>query len=166
MTDPSVYKVFPWTGMAVRRINESGMLAVLITNQSGVERGYFTEATVHAFHDALKAELARWNARLDAIYFCPHSPETGCECRKPRPGMVHRAAREHHIDLEGSFFVGDRFLDLETGLAAGTRTALVRTGHGAEELALHRDSLFQPHVVADNLLGAVEAILASPDRAR
>jgi D-glycero-D-manno-heptose 1,7-bisphosphate phosphatase len=160
MTDPALYKIFPWTGPAVRRINESGMLAVLITNQSGVERGYFTEATVRAFHDVLAAELARWNARLDGVYFCPHRPETGCDCRKPKPGLARRAAAELGIDLTESFFVGDRLLDIETGRAAGTRTALVRTGHGAEELAMCRDSLFQPHVVADNLLQAVEAILA------
>lgn len=160
MTDPSAYQVFEFTGPAVRRINEAGMLAVLITNQSGIERGYFTEATVQAFHDALAMELARWNAHLDGVYFCPHRPETECDCRKPRPGMAERAARDLGIDLAGSFIVGDRYLDVETGYAAGMRTALVRTGHGVEELEAHRDSVYQPHLVADNLLGAVEAILA------
>jgi D-glycero-D-manno-heptose 1,7-bisphosphate phosphatase len=161
MTDPTIYKVFPWSGQAVRRINESGMLAVLITNQSGVERGYFTEETVRAFHAVLTAELARCSAHLDAIYFCPHRPETGCDCRKPKAGMVRQAALELGIDLAESFIVGDRYLDVETARAAGMRAALVRTGHGAEELEMYRDSLFQPNVVADNLLSAVEAILAS-----
>src|SRR5437762_14310036 len=87
MYHAGLYRPFPWTGEAIRKINEGGFKAVLITNQSGVGRGYFPDAVVHEVHDALRAELARWKARLDAIYYCPHSPEIGCECRKPRPGM-------------------------------------------------------------------------------
>ena len=159
MTDPSAYRVFPWTGEAVRHINARGLKAILITNQSGIARGYFTEATVHAFHAALTTELARHGAHLDGIYFCPHHPDAGCDCRKPLPGMLLKASIDLGINLKQSFMVGDRYLDLEAGRAAGTRSVLVRTGHGTEELDLHRDSLFQPDLVADNLLRAVEAII-------
>jgi D-glycero-D-manno-heptose 1,7-bisphosphate phosphatase len=166
MTDPTAYRVFPWTGPAVRRVNAAGLRAVLITNQSGVARGYFTEATVHAFHAVLSGELARHGAHLDGIYFCPHLPDMGCDCRKPLPGLILRASRELDIDLNRSFMIGDRYLDIETGRAAGTRSILVRTGHGERELEIHRDSLFQPDLVADNLLGAVEAAIGSAESPR
>ena len=159
MYHSDLYKPFEWTGQAIRKINESGMKAILITNQSGVERGYFPESMVHAVHDVLGSELARWNARLDGIYFCPHQPGSGCDCRKPKPGMLQRAAREMNIDLANSFMIGDRYLDVDVGHAAGTKSILVKTGNGADELVKYRDLPRQPEFVADNLLHAVEAIL-------
>src|SRR5690242_15441301 len=86
MYHAGLYKPFPWAGTAVRRINESGMKAVLVTNQSGVGRGYFDEASVGEVHRILIAELARANAKLDGIYYCPHEPDAACDCRKPMPG--------------------------------------------------------------------------------
>jgi D-glycero-D-manno-heptose 1,7-bisphosphate phosphatase len=159
MYTADIYRPFPWTGPAIRLINESGMKAVLITNQSGVERGYFQESMVHAVHRVLDGELKKWNAHLDAIYFCPHQPDTGCDCRKPKPGMILRAARELDIDLENSYMIGDRYLDVEVGRVAGAKSILVRTGNGAEELQKHPDYIHQPNYVADNLLSAVAAIL-------
>jgi D-glycero-D-manno-heptose 1,7-bisphosphate phosphatase len=154
-----MYKPFSWTGPAIRRINESGMKAILITNQSGVERGYFTEDTLSEIHGVLHAELARFNAKLDAIYFCPHHPEAGCDCRKPKPGMLLRAQRELDIDLANSYMIGDRYLDVETAHQAGAKSILVLTGDGRTEAAKHRDSPHQPHFIAENVLRAVEAIL-------
>ncbi len=159
MYHAGLYKPFPWTGPAVRRINESGMKAILITNQSGVERGYFPETMVHEVHGLLHSELARHDAALDAVYFCPHQPETGCECRKPRPGMLLRAQKDLDIDLQGSFMVGDRYLDIETGRGAGARAVLVLTGNGRAELDKYREAAIQPDFVAEDLLGAVDAIL-------
>src|SRR3954468_5737526 len=86
--DPGLYKPFSYAGPAIRKINESGMKAVLITNQSGVGRGYFDERSVEEVHNVLRAELARYDAKLDAIYTCIHHPDAGCECRKPNPGML------------------------------------------------------------------------------
>jgi D-glycero-D-manno-heptose 1,7-bisphosphate phosphatase len=160
MVDSARFKPFSWTGEALRKINASGMKAVLITNQSGVGRGYFPESLVHEVHNILHTELARYGAHLDAVYFCPHLPDAECDCRKPRPGMILRAARELEIDIEGSFMIGDRYLDAATAHAAGAKSVLVRTGDGAAELERHRDSPLQPHFVADNLLLAVEAILS------
>src|ERR1051326_4666269 len=111
MYHAGLYKPFPWTGAAIRRINDSGMKAVLVTNQSGVGRGYFTEETVAEVHAILAQELARSSARFDGIYYCPHEPEASCDCRKPNPGMLLRAQRELNIDLRQSFVIGDRYLD-------------------------------------------------------
>jgi D-glycero-D-manno-heptose 1,7-bisphosphate phosphatase len=160
MYHAGLYRPFPWIGQAVRRINDAGFKAVLITNQSGVERGYFTASTVNEVHHLLQADLAESHALLDAIYYCPHKPETGCGCRKPKPGMLLQAGRDLDIDLANSFMIGDRYLDVETGRAAAVRTILVRTGDGAAEFERYRAaSAIQPHFVADNLLDAVDAIL-------
>jgi D-glycero-D-manno-heptose 1,7-bisphosphate phosphatase len=158
MYHAGLYKPFPFAGPAVRKINESGMKAVLITNQSGVERGYFPESQVHQIHDILRAELARHDAVLDAVYFCPHQPETGCDCRKPQPGMLLQAQRDLGIDLSQSFMIGDKYLDVGVGHAAGARSVLVLTGYGREELEKQKNDPDQPDFVAENLLEAVEAI--------
>jgi D-glycero-D-manno-heptose 1,7-bisphosphate phosphatase len=160
MYHAGLYRVFPWTGEAIRKINDSGMKSILVTNQSGIERGYFKESTVHEVHRVLESELQRWEARLDAIYYCPHTPERNCDCRKPKPGMLLRAARELGIDLGRSYMIGDRYLDVRTAHAAGVRSVLVCSGDGAQEMAKYAGVAGpQPHFVADNLLQAVEAIL-------
>jgi len=161
MYHAGLYRPFPWTGEAIKKINDSGIKAILITNQSGIERGYFKESMVHEVHNILQLELQRWEAHLDAIYFCPHSPENACDCRKPKPGMLLRAARELDLDLERSFMVGDRYLDVRAAHAAGVRSVLVCTGDGAEEMAKYAGlGGTQPDFVADNLLHAVDAILS------
>src|SRR5437773_4835676 len=160
MYDTGLYKPFPWTGPAIRKINESGMKAVLITNQSGIARGYFPESLVHEVHDLLRAELARHNAKLDAVYFCPHHPETGCDCRKPRPGLLLRAQQELGIDLAHSYMIGDRYLDVDAAHAAGARSVLVMTGNGRAEYAKYKHVALQPHLIAENLLDAVELIIS------
>ena len=160
MYHAGLYKPFPWTGEAVRRINDSGFKAILITNQAGVERGYFPESTVHEVHGILDAELSRWSAHLDAIYFCPHHPDTQCDCRKPKPGMILRASREMNIELAESFMIGDRFVDVEAAHNAGVKAVLLRSGDGLSKMEkFGKTSAYQPHFVADNLLHAVDAIL-------
>jgi D-glycero-D-manno-heptose 1,7-bisphosphate phosphatase len=161
MYHPGLYRPFPWTGEAIKKINDSAIKAILVTNQSGIERGYFKESTVHEVHNILQLELQRWKAHLDAIYFCPHSPEKICDCRKPKPGMLLRAARELDLDLERSFMVGDRYLDVRAAHAAGVRSVLVCSGDGADEMAKYAGHGGpQPDFVADNLLHAVDAILS------
>ena len=160
MYHTGLYKPFPWTGPAIRKINESGMKAVLITNQSGIERGYFPESLVHEVHEILNAELARHGAKLDGVYFCPHHPETGCDCRKPRPGMLLRAQEELGIDLAQSYMIGDRYLDVDAAYAAGAKSILVMTGNGRTEYQKYTDLPQQPHFIAENLLQAVESIIS------
>lgn len=160
MYDAGLYKPFPWTGNAVRRINESGMKAVLVTNQSGVGRGYFEETLVHEVHGILQAELARHHAKLDAIYFCPHHPDENCTCRKPRPGMLLRASKDLDIDLTQSFVIGDKYVDIELAHATGACGVLVLTGYGQNEIERYKDAPVQPHFVATDLLEAVESIVS------
>ena len=120
MYHAGLFRLYSWTGEAIQKINESGTKSVLITNQSGVERGYFKESTVHEVHQILQQELKQWEAHMDAIYYCPHVPETHCDCRKPKPGMILRAARELEIDLSRSFMIGDRYSDVRAAHAAGS----------------------------------------------
>ena len=161
MYHAGLYKPFPWTGEAVRRINDSGYKAILITNQAGVGRGYFTEDMVHEVHEVLDGELRKWSAHLDGIYFCPHHPDAQCDCRKPKPGMILRASREMNIELTGSFMIGDRFVDVEAAHGAGVKSVLLRSGDGILEMEkFGKTSAYQPHFVADNLLQAVDAILS------
>jgi D-glycero-D-manno-heptose 1,7-bisphosphate phosphatase len=159
MYDAGLYKPFAYSGPAIRRINESGMKAILITNQSGIGRGYFDETMVHQVHDILNAELARHDAKLDAIYYCPHSPDAGCDCRKPQPGMLRRAEKELNIDLKGSYVIGDKHVDVETAYAVGAKGIQVMTGYGREEYDSHKSSPHQPHFVAQDLRDAIDAIL-------
>jgi D-glycero-D-manno-heptose 1,7-bisphosphate phosphatase len=168
---PSRYRVFPFSAQAVRLLNEEGWLAVLVTNQAGVARGYFTEALIKEVHGVLEAELERDGARLDAIYYCAHHPSVGeppyrydCDCRKPRPGLIRRAASEFDIDLTRSWMIGDRYSDIVLAHNAGLRSAFVMTGYGRGEWEYQRpDWKHQPELVAENLLEAVRKIVTSDE---
>ena len=159
MYHAGLYKVFSWTGPAIRRINQHGMKAVLITNQSGVGRGYFDELSVDEVHERLRAELALYSATLDGVYVCIHHPDAGCDCRKPNPGMLLQAQRDLDIDLARSFVIGDKYLDIETAHNVGAKGVLVLTGYGREEQWKHQADAMQPDLVASNLMEAVDAIL-------
>ena len=160
-------RVFPWSAQAIRAVNESPLLAILVTNQAGVARGYFKEEMIASVHERLAEELAREGARLDAVYYCPHHPTAGetpyrqdCDCRKPRPGMLVRAAREHEIDLAGSYVVGDKYSDVRLAHEVGAAGVLVLTGYGRGELEYERATWPRPpEHVAETLLEAVEWIL-------
>jgi D-glycero-D-manno-heptose 1,7-bisphosphate phosphatase len=158
MYHAGLYRPFPWAGPAIRKINESGMKAILITNQSGIGRGYFDEQTVEQVHGILKEELARHAASLDAIYICPHHPEAACDCRKPNPGMLLRAEKELGIDLKSSFVIGDKYVDIESAHRVGATGILVLTGYGREEREKHGSDVLQPHLIVENLKDAVDAI--------
>jgi D-glycero-D-manno-heptose 1,7-bisphosphate phosphatase len=152
---------------AVVRAGAAGYAVVVVTNQSGVARGYFGEDLVHRVHRLVRERIEARGGRLDAVYHCPHHPEAGegeyrrdCDCRKPKPGMLERARDELGIDLERSYMVGDSIRDIEAGHAAGTTTILVLTGYGRGEL--ESDSTgwrVRPDHVAEDLLEAVEWIL-------
>jgi D-glycero-D-manno-heptose 1,7-bisphosphate phosphatase len=163
----SRFRLFPYAVDAVRLINRSGFLAVLVTNQAGVARGYFPESVIHEVHAGLEATLAAGGARLDGIYVCAHHPTAGqppyrqdCDCRKPRPGLVQRAAADLGIDPRRSYVVGDRLGDLQLAWNVGARGVLVKSGYGLGELTYHAPSWPRPpDLVAEDLLEAVERIL-------
>ena len=164
---PSRYKVYPYAADAVRAIHRAGYLAILVTNQAGVARGYFKEDLIAVIHNLLQAELATGGEQLDAIYYCPHHPTTGappyrqaCDCRKPRPGLIMRAAREHDIDLTGSWMIGDRASDIELARHAHIKAAFVLSGYGRGEWEYSRHTFaHKPDIVAEDLLEAVNKII-------
>jgi D-glycero-D-manno-heptose 1,7-bisphosphate phosphatase len=160
LDDPDELRLIPGAAEAIHFLNQAGVPAIVVTNQAGVGRGYFSEARVEAIHQQLAKQLAAHDARLDAIYYCPHHPDEGCDCRKPKPGMLKGAAREHGLDLSRSFAVGDKVSDLEAGRRAGCRTVLVLTGYGTEAQEAFKHSDFQPDFTARDLLEAVRWVLA------
>jgi len=165
------YRVFPFAAEALRLLHDAGWLAVLVTNQAGVARGYFREELIGEVHARLAAELGRGGERLDAVYYCPHHPSVGeppyrqdCDCRKPRPGLIRRAAEDLGLDLAGCWMVGDRYSDVELARNAGVRSALVLTGYGRGELE-HQSHVWprRPDLVAENLLEAAREIVKAGD---
>ena len=159
----SRFRMFPFVAAAIRRLNEAKLPVIVVTNQSGVGRGYFPESLVHAVNELMTQQLAAAGARVDAIYYCPHTSTEGCACRKPNTGMLERAAREHALYLQRSFVVGDRFGDLELARNAQARSILVRTGYGEGEFAWHSAKWpVQPDFVAQDLSEAADWILRQP----
>ena len=161
LSDAAELDLIDGAAEAVRTLREAGYRVVVVTNQSAVARGLLSEAELRDLHARLARRLGAEGAELDGIYYCPHHPTEGsgsyrveCSCRKPKPGLVERAARELDIDLGRSFVVGDKLSDLEAGAAAGCRGVLVRTGYGAEEERRLDGSLVRPAHVADDLLDA------------
>jgi D-glycero-D-manno-heptose 1,7-bisphosphate phosphatase len=152
--------MFPFAPQAIRRLNQAGVSVVVVTNQSGVARGYFPESLLHDVHERMKRELAQAGAHLDAVYYCPHDHSDNCDCRKPSPGMLHRAARELGFDLKRSFVVGDRYGDMELAFNAGAKAIFVKTGYGLGDFTWHAQTWpRQPDLVTENLETAVDWIL-------
>lgn len=132
---PADLRLYDGIGPRLRRVQAAGFRLVVVTNQSGIARGYFTEDDLARMHDHLAAELAREGVRLDGIYHCPHHPDgvipalsVRCACRKPEPGLIRRAAANLALDLPRSWFIGDILDDVEAGNRAGCRTILVDLG--------------------------------------
>lgn len=167
LNDLDRLQLIPGAGMAIRKLNEAGLKVVLVTNQSGVARGYFPESFIHHTHALLKKMLGQEGARLDAIYYCPHHPKAGnlhytteCDCRKPRTGLIDQAARELDIDVKDSYVVGDKWSDIELGQRAGTHTVLVRTGYAHDDPENVRPSqVIEPDFTAHTILEAADWII-------
>lgn len=163
---PSRFRLFPYSGTAIKLLNDQDWLAIVITNQAGVARGYFSEAMIHTVHEKLRQDLETGGAKLDAIYYCAHHPSVGppayrqaCDCRKPKPGLVHRAAEDLDIDLAASWMVGDRYSDIEMAHNAGVRSVFVMSGYGRGEWEQQRSQWKQhPDLVAEDLLEAISKI--------
>lgn len=140
ISSPEQVQLIPKSAEAIRDANASGLKVFVITNQSGIARGFLTEQQLADIHKRLLELLQREQAHIDGIYYCPHHPEFGsdlhrgdCECRKPKPGLLRQAAKDFDVDLAASYSVGDRLIDLQTGKAAGTTNVLVLTGYGRKE---------------------------------
>jgi len=158
-------ELFPWTIDALRLLTRAGFLTVVVTNQSAVARGIVTEEFVRATHAELDRRFARGGARIDRYYFCPDHPEATvakyrrlCRCRKPMPGMIEEGAADLGIDVARSWMVGDRWIDVATGRAGGTRTILVKSGHAAR-LKEDPPAGVSADAILNNLMEAVGWIL-------
>ncbi|HNU86153.1 MAG TPA: HAD family hydrolase [Syntrophales bacterium] len=154
-------RLYPQTLEAIRLITDAGMKAVVVTNQSGIARGYFTEDFVRSVHDRINELLRAGGARIDGFYVCPHHPVYGngiykqdCDCRKPKPGLLLQAAAELDIDLARSYMVGDMLKDIEAGKNAGAKGVLVRTGYGVNIVRTD-----MPAYIAEDVLDAVQWIM-------
>jgi D-glycero-D-manno-heptose 1,7-bisphosphate phosphatase len=156
----SRFRMFPFVAAAIHRLNEAGLPVIVVTNQSGVGRDYFPESLVQTVNELMTQQLVKGGAKIDAIYYCPHTSSENCSCRKPKTGMLDRAAMEHALDLPRSFVVGDRYGDMELARNVRARSILVRTGYGEGELAWHAAKWpAQPDFVAEDLTQAVNWIL-------
>ncbi len=155
------FEFIPGVPEAIRLLNQAGIMVVVVTNQSGVARGYYTEEDVENLHRHISGELGHHGAHVDVWLYCPHHPSgrgsyaLPCNCRKPLPGMLQEAAVTYDIDLGNSVMIGDKTADIEAGKAAGCRTILVRTGYGADDE--HR--VGSDTEVSDNLLTAVKLLV-------
>ena len=167
LTSLDMLKLIRGAGTAIKRLNEAGYKVVLVTNQSGVARGYFPESLVDDAHGLLRRMLMDDGALLDGIYYCPHHPTAGnekytivCDCRKPETGLLDRAAKDLAIDLKRSFMVGDKWSDVELGHRAGMRSILVRTGFAPDDPGNKRPAhVGDPDLTAHDLAEAVQWII-------
>jgi len=151
--DPKDVHVFPGASEALGKLRERGYKIFIVTNQSGIARGYFNEGQYRAVEREVCRQLGK--DLIDATYFCPHRPDQACDCRKPAPGLVLRASSEHHLDLRHSFFIGDKDSDMQCGRSAGVKTILVHTGYGQDA---DQES---PDFVAQDFATAVAVVLGS-----
>jgi D-glycero-D-manno-heptose 1,7-bisphosphate phosphatase len=160
-------ELFPWAGDALRLLKRAGYLLVIVTNQSGIAQGLIAPGFVETCHDEMRRRLQSAGSDLDALYYCCHHPRgsvkelsVDCRCRKPSPGMVEDAVRDHGIDPKQSWVIGDKWLDVQLGQAVGARSILVRTGWGKEQERV-RPVGQQVDAICDNLIHAVSVILAA-----
>ncbi len=170
--NPDEFALLPGTAEAIAKLNEAGLLAIVVSNQPGIAKGRFTPELLDAINEKMKQLLGRAGAKLDAVYYCLHHPEAmlesyrrACECRKPRPGLLHQAERQWGIDLRGSYMVGDGVVDLLAGRQAGTRTVLLSPRRGYIYSELERQKAW-PDWFAANLPEAVEVIHAAENGQR
>ncbi len=145
---------------AIARLNKAGYKVAIATNQSGVGRGYYTEETLHSIHEKLRQSLAVFGGCIDGIFYCPHTPDDHCDCRKPEPGMLLTIAQTFNCDLTQSVFVGDSWRDMQAAKAVGCQPILVRTGHGEQSLEALQDT--NGIKVYDCLAAVVDDFLLCP----
>jgi D-glycero-D-manno-heptose 1,7-bisphosphate phosphatase len=151
LCDPEQFDLIPGVAAAIRRMKEAGLGVVVVTNQSGVGRGYYGIAQVTRVHQHMAELLAAEGASVDGIYLCPHGPDDECDCRKPLPGMIEQAVAEHGFDPAKAFVIGDKEIDIGLGRAVGATTFLVRTGYGRD---------FEPSTKADHVVDDLAAAAA------
>lgn len=154
---PEEWIPIPGSLEAIAMLNQAGFRVALATNQSGIERGLFDMATLNAIHDKMHRALAQYGGRIDALFYCPHTADSHCNCRKPKSGMLEEISRRFSTDLDGVPSVGDSLRDLQAGLALGAQPILVRTGKGEKTLA--EGGLPENTWICADLMDAVQRII-------
>lgn len=150
---PEDFELLPGVGPGIRLLNQAGFKVVVTTNQSGITRGYFTEEMLERIHQKMIDELAKYGACVDAIYYCPHHPDEGCDCRKPKPKLAYQAINDLNIDTSQSYTIGDRLMDAELARAIGCKSVMVPSEPGKEEL---KNSSIFPDYIAPDFQSAVK----------
>ncbi len=167
INDVDNFVMYPYAAQAIRMLNNSGYLVIVITNQSGLGRGFFNEKTLEEIHNYMISSLKQQGAVIDGIYFCPHDPNAKiekykavCSCRKPETGLVDMALKDFNIDKSNMYFIGDKYSDIMAGYKSGCKTIMVKTGYGKGDLInkSHKWEI-KPDEIADTLLDAVKFIL-------
>jgi len=153
------FEFLPKSREAIKALTDAGWDIVVISNQAGVGKGLMTSRDVREINANMIAEIERCGGKIKAVYFCPHKPDDGCDCRKPKPGMLLRAAREYGIELTKSYLIGDKITDIQTGAQVGCTTILVRTGKGEEDLQSRDQWPVSPDYIAADLFEAVQFLL-------
>ena len=133
LADPDKFEMYQGVGEGIKKLKENGFKIIIITNQSGIARGYFTEKDLAKIHDKMKKEFLKFNVKLDDIYYCPHHPDDDCNCRKPKTELFERAIKEHNIDVKKSYMLGDKIQDVEAGKKIGVKTILIPVSNANEE---------------------------------
>jgi D-glycero-D-manno-heptose 1,7-bisphosphate phosphatase len=171
---PNRFIIFPFVAESIKIFNKLGLKVVVVTNQSGVARGYFKESLVVELHETLQKKMQEQGAQIDAIYYCPHHPKEGrgkykseCNCRKPKPGMVLKAVDEYEIDLQKSFMIGDRYKDIRFARNLNMKSCLVLTGYGLGEYTFDKETWkYQPDFVGENILNVAHQIKSYLEKAK
>ncbi len=165
LSSPDQLQLIPGSADAIREANTLGLKVIVVTNQSGIARGILTEERLSEIHHLLIHKLKEQNARIDAIYYCPHHPDAveskykkDCDCRKPNTGMIRQAAKEFGINPATSFVIGDRMIDVQLGNNVGATSIIVLTGYGKQELEYCRQNNVHIDYVAQNLLDAMNHV--------
>ncbi len=165
---PDAFELYPFAAEAVKLVNEMGFKAIVVTNQSGIARGYYTIDDLESIHDKMQLCLKDEGAFIDGVYFCPYHKDgivepfnVSSDCRKPQIGMFNQAILEHNVTPEGSWMIGDKYSDVEFGYNARLRTILLLTGNGNKEFMENRHEWrVQPDFIVPDLLTAVKLIQA------
>jgi len=167
LSNPDQLELFESSAESVKKLNDAGILSILVTNQSGVARGYFGEDTVNLLNQKLSDVLKENDAYLDAVYYCPHHKngiiekyKKDCDCRKPKPGLINQAIADFkNINLEKSYVIGDKACDIELAKNAGCKGILLKTGYGTQVLEESNQNYIKPDYVAENMIDAVNWLL-------
>lgn len=155
LSDYNQVELIPNAASGLKKLKDQGLGLLVITNQAGIGRGYFSLHNLELIHKRMIDLLTIEGVTLDGIYFCPHIPEDNCNCRKPKLGLIEKAAKEHYFDPKASFVIGDKAIDIELGQKMGAQTFLVRTGYGAE---VEKQNVVKPDFIVDDLEQAASMI--------